>query len=286
MAECVSRAGYHNANSTSPQHQHSPAGGVAGLISGRWPLVSGGITKLLAPVRSRRITRHPHRSEQAHLELLAHDFDTVDNGIFERIAQAIDERGYAVIDAGLPKSLVDALFLHICDLPDSALTPAGVGREDDHHVNRFVRSDETLWLEPAQPAARGLLAWMESLRQGINRRLFLGLFDYEAHYARYAPGAFYRQHLDAFAGGGTNRVLSTVLYLNPTWGADDGGEFVLYAEDGSLVLEKLTPLYGRLVVFLSERFPHEVLPTRRTRYSVAGWFRVNGSLGGQIDPPR
>lgn len=191
-----------------------------------------------------------------------------------------------MIDRALPPALVDALFVRVCGLPDAALTPAGIGREGEHQVNRFVRGDQTRWLEPGQPVAAALLGWMERLRLGINRRLYLGLFDYEAHYARYAPGAFYRRHLDAFAGGGTNRVLSTVLYLNPAWGADDGGEMLLYADDGREVLERLAPVYGRLAVFLSERFPHEVLPTRRTRYSVAGWFRVNGSLGGQVDPPR
>jgi hypothetical protein len=36
---------------------------------------------------------------------------------------------------------------------------------------------------------------------------------------------------------------------------------------------------GTLVVFLSDRFPHEVLPARRERLSLAGWFRRR-SLGG------
>ena len=32
------------------------------------------------------------------------------------------------------------------------------------------------------------------------------------------------------------------------------------------------PESGRLVVFLSETFHHEVLPTRRERWSITGWF--------------
>ena len=52
------------------------------------------------------------------------------------------------------------------------------------------------------------------------------------------------------------------------------------------VIETVQPFYGRFVVFLSERFPHEVLPTTSTRYSIAGWFRVNSSLGGVLDPAR
>jgi SM-20-related protein len=51
------------------------------------------------------------------------------------------------------------------------------------------------------------------------------------------------------------------------------------------VIEKVVPQMGTLVVFLSERFPHEVLPAHADRYSIAGWFRVNTSINNQIDPP-
>jgi SM-20-related protein len=46
------------------------------------------------------------------------------------------------------------------------------------------------------------------------------------------------------------------------------------------------PKNGTLVLFLSEEFPHEVLVAKKTRYSIAGWFRINNSIGNQIDPPR
>ena len=216
----------------------------------------------------------------------ASSFDAGDGDVFDLVADAIERQGYSILDGVVPLPLLDALFVQLCELPDAALNRAGIGREQDHQLNRFVRGDETLWLDPDDAVSGGFHAWMERLRLGINRRLFLGLFDYEAHYARYAPGAFYRRHLDAFAGGGSKRVLSTVLYLNPNWGADDGGEMVLYSENDQNVIARVQPCYGRLAVFLSERFPHEVLATRRTRYSIAGWFRVNGSLGGQIDPAR
>ena len=117
---------------------------------------------------------------------------------------------------------------------------------------------------------------MDALRSDLNSRWFLGLFDYECHYARYAPGAFYSKHLDAFAGN-KNRVLSTVLYLNAAWEAGQGGELQLYSLNGATVLERVAPLHNRLVVFLSERFPHEVLPASRERHSIAGWFRVRKS---------
>ena len=81
-------------------------------------------------------------------------------------------------------------------------------------------------------------------------------------------------------------MLSVVTYLNPGWQNADGGELVLYQDEQDMTGIKVAPLHGTVVVFLSEEFPHEVLPATRDRYSVAGWFRVNGSIDNRIDPPR
>ena len=60
----------------------------------------------------------------------------------------------------------------------------------------------------------------------------------------------------------------------------DGGELRLYLGTGSRGRSfDVLPRGGMLVVFLSDRFPHEVLPARRERLSLAGWFRRR-SLGG------
>lgn len=40
-------------------------------------------------------------------------------------------------------------------------------------------------------------------------------------------------------------------------------------QPAATVLERVQPTGGTLVVFLSERLPHEVLPARRSRYSAA-----------------
>lgn len=118
----------------------------------------------------------------------------------------------------------------------------------------------------------------------LNRRLFLGLFSFESHFAHYSPGDFYKKHYDAFRGG-ANRILSIVVYLNHGWQPDDGGELVLYLDDKDREGIKVTPSFGSVAIFLSEEFPHEVLPATRDRYSIAGWFRVNTSTADRIDPP-
>jgi SM-20-related protein len=116
------------------------------------------------------------------------------------------------------------------------------------------------------------------------------LFSFESHFAHYGKGDFYKKHKDAFKGEG-NRVLSVLVYLNQDWSADNGGELVIYTKpssdscviDDSKVL--VTPSFGTIVVFLSEDFPHEVLPAKCDRYSIAGWFHLNSSVANNIDPP-
>lgn len=202
---------------------------------------------------------------------------------FDAIAAGLAARGYAIVDNALPAALTDALFIHFKSLAPDDFHSAGIGRQRDHQFNRFVRNDAISWLDGSHAASRDYLAWMEALRLALNRRLFLGLFDFECHYAWYARGSFYRKHYDAFKGR-SRRVVSTVFYLNPTWSPAYGGELVMYnAQDRKL--EHVIPCYGRLVVFLSEQFAHEVLPVNKPRYSIAGWFRLNNSIGGRIDPP-
>jgi len=42
--------------------------------------------------------------------------------------------------------------------------------------------------------------------------------------------------------------------------------------------QDVPPEGGTLVCFMSERFWHEVLPARRLRLSLTGWFRRRGSV--------
>ncbi|WP_151705206.1 2OG-Fe(II) oxygenase [Nitrincola alkalilacustris] len=210
--------------------------------------------------------------------------------LFDQIADQLVERGYFLAEKALPASLCLALQQRLQSLNEEEFKRAGIGREQDHQLNKRVRTDQIRWLTRQNPAEAEYLEQMEALRQGINRRLFMGLFDAEFHFAHYPEGAFYKRHLDAFRGN-TNRVLSVVFYLNDDWQTDQGGEMLLYAAEQTPgeetpLLQRVLPESGTLAIFLSDEFPHEVLPTRRDRYSIAGWFRVNNTLGDQLDPPR
>ncbi len=204
--------------------------------------------------------------------------------LFSRIGEDLLQKGYSINPAALPPGLAEALLQHLHSMSLRRFEPAGIGREQDQTLDSSVRRDEICWITGESAAGRQWLAWTAQLQRYLNRRLFLGLFSFESHFAHYPPGAYYRRHFDAFRGE-ANRVLSVVAYLNPLWLPEDGGELVLYldGEDGSAV--KVDPACGTLVVFLSEEYPHEVLPARRDRYSVAGWFRVNSSTAERVDPP-
>lgn len=193
---------------------------------------------------------------------------------YDRLAETLARDGYCLLDEGLPGELLWALYRRVGPQSSADFRRAGLGRDDNFRLNSRLRTDTIHWLSHEYPAESAYLHWMEQLRLGLNRRLFLGLFDYECQFARYAPGGFYKKHLDAFAGN-TNRILSTVVYLNPLWQREWGGELRLYRDFDDDLVAAITPDFGRLVVFFSERFPHEVCPATRHRYSVAGWFRVN-----------
>ncbi|WLD57993.1 2OG-Fe(II) oxygenase [Salinispirillum sp. LH 10-3-1] len=205
----------------------------------------------------------------------------------ETIAYDVERQGYAVMPDFITAVEVDALLqvFHGLRQHEDALQPAGIGRGDDYQTNNFVRQDWIHWIDGTTAPTQLFLDRMRDLQVTLNRRLFMGLFDYEAHFALYPEGAFYKKHIDAFQGH-SNRRLSTVLYLNYDWQPTDGGELRCYDPDEpNQVLFDLPPAAGTLVVFESERFWHEVLPAKRRRFSVAGWFRINTSTSSRVDPP-
>jgi SM-20-related protein len=211
--------------------------------------------------------------------------DSTDDSLFALIADDIESQGYSIRPGALPEDLTLALYNYQQSMQAHKYSDAGVGRGDDYIKTEFVRTDEICWINGESEAGSAWLDWAGQLQTFLNRRLFLGLFSFESHFAHYAPGDYYKRHYDAFRGE-ANRVLSVVVYLNPGWGNHDGGELVLYQDDHDRDGIKVVPLYGTIAVFLSEEFPHEVLPAARDRHSIAGWFRVNASLQNRLDPPR
>ena len=197
---------------------------------------------------------------------------TSDHPVLTRIVDDLAARGWSQQPVFLPEALVGALAQ---ECRRRASSPASVGRGVAQEVRESIRGDRIDWLEPgASDACDEYLQSMDHLRIALNRGLYLGLEDYECHFALYPKGAFYRRHLDRFRDD-DRRAVSAVLYLNDTWQPGDGGELRMYLQDDQP--RDVAPVGGCLVTFLSGEVPHEVLPTGRERLSLTGWFRRRGN---------
>jgi SM-20-related protein len=64
--------------------------------------------------------------------------------------------------------------------------------------------------------------------------------------------------------------VTAIVYLNPAWKREDGGQLRLHVDP----VQDVDPVLDRLVVFLSEKVPHEVLPSFAPRFAATAWFRA------------
>ncbi len=179
----------------------------------------------------------------------------------------------------LPQPVLQALLDGITALSQEDFKAAAIGRLQEQQVIESIRRDKICWLNESMDFTQDYFAWSEQLRLAVNRYLYLGLFDQEAMLAYYAPGAFYKRHLDAFRGQ-TNRRLTSILYLNPDWQPSHGGELLMYQGDETEPFQVVEPRFGTMVIFLSELFPHEVSLSHHDRYSLTSWYRINDGMPG------
>ncbi|WP_413290790.1 2OG-Fe(II) oxygenase [Bdellovibrio sp. HCB337] len=197
----------------------------------------------------------------------------------EPLFQSIEQNGWAFADGILPQNLEQELFLE-CQKSwsEGLFHEAHIGRGQEKTRKAEIRGDSILWLNTEHPnsASHRFLQWAAELRQELNHRYFMGLRSEEFHFARYPEGKGYQKHIDQHRGT-SHRKISLVLYLNPTWSSQDGGELCIYSpENESQEVKRILPQGGRLVLFRSDLIPHEVLPCFQTRWSLTGWFRTDG----------
>jgi len=190
----------------------------------------------------------------------------------DEIASGLSSDGFVAVENSLPPALLARLDGGCHDREATQFAPAGVGRGQHPTRDADIRGDAIRWLDAASEPDHAYLAVMEGLRLALNQQLYLGLLDYDCHYAIYQAGSHYQRHLDTLHGG-KNRLLSTVVYLHDQWALGDGGELVLYRGSEQRPTARILPEPGLMVLFLSEDFPHEVLAARKPRHSLAGWFR-------------
>jgi SM-20-related protein len=173
-------------------------------------------------------------------------------------------------DDGVPADQSDRWLARLVALDHGGgLTPAGVGLE--RRLDPGVRDDRTAF---ADLGWDDLVGWFDALGAAWSAGLRVALPRMSVQLAAFDPGGHYDPHYDAFAGDPSRR-LSAVLWLDRTWTADDGGALAVRVGGAT---REVVPVGGRLVVFRSDAVEHAVLPPRRTRYAVAGWFGTAGRI--------
>lgn len=208
----------------------------------------------------------------------------------DQIADALAGDGFGVFADAVSPSL-------LCLLREEALAywregsfrQAKIGRGEGAAVQSEIRGDQIYWLESGPNTPPGQALWlgqMESLRGALNQALFLALESYEGHLAMYPEGAHYRPHLDQHRDT-ASRLITLIAYFNEDWQPGHGGQLRLYTEPNKGVAGPyidVAPTFGTVVVFRSAEFWHEVLPARKARTSLTGWFRVRPSTGIPLIP--
>lgn len=185
--------------------------------------------------------------------------------------ESLGTRGCFVRDDFLGASVAERLRVAVHSLAeDGKVQPAQVRRGGDRGLDRRIRGDLTRWIDPSvNPEVRALHDAFSALGAELSEKAYLGLGAFELQLARYpGDGAHYVRHRDAFSGAESRR-LTAIWYANRDWREADGGALRLHLDDGA---RDVAPVLDRLVVFLSERVEHEVLPTHAPRCAVTAWY--------------
>lgn len=152
--------------------------------------------------------------------------------------------------------------------------PARVGKKGERQRVEEIRGDWISWIDVLDPpeVVKPQIDFLNQLKTKVNQSLYLGLKDFECHLAKYPVGSFYKRHIDRHAKE-SSRALTYIFYLHEDWKKEDGGELVIYQRSGEK-LATISPESGSLVTFISDDFPHEVLPSKRERRSMTGWMHT------------
>ncbi|KAB2806831.1 2OG-Fe(II) oxygenase [Phaeocystidibacter luteus] len=191
--------------------------------------------------------------------------------LFNRIAEGLSADGWFTVPGFVSREDAIAIRDEAVSLREEGeFRRAGIGKQGEFQYDKSIRGDEIHWVDESEAISpvKEYLNRIADLQDYLNQTCFLGLRDFESHFAVYPVGTRYARHADRFKNN-PHRIVSSVLYLNPDWEEADGGQLVIYQEDGKEV--SILPEAGKLVCFRSE-LEHEVLPCNRARYSMTGWF--------------
>lgn len=200
------------------------------------------------------------------------------------INQLIDqlcEKHYFISESFIPQELTQVLHEESNQLwHQGDYRSARIGHGTSEQLKAEIRSDKIHWLDSAHLTDAQKRYWqlIDELRVEVNRAFYFGLHDFEAHFAVYPEGSFYKKHLDQFQKT-PYRFVTCILYMNKDWKPEYGGQLRIYLPDSDDYFD-VEPTFGKFVCFLSASLYHEVLPAKRERFSLTGWLRKEKVLFG------
>jgi SM-20-related protein len=194
------------------------------------------------------------------------------------IIDDLSENGYAICDAFLAPEIITSLADKATRRFVAGTMAAAKTGQNTKTLNSNIRGDSIFWLSETSEntSVQTYFNKMHLLRNALNQHLFMNVQELETHLAVYPIGGVYEKHLDQFSNGDgvQARQLSSILYLNQDWQADDGGALRLHLTESDYI--DISPTAGKLVLFLSRKFWHEVHAAKADRISLTGWFRTRG----------
>ncbi len=222
--------------------------------------------------------------------------------------QELAKNGYVIIKDFIGPDLVQALRNDVNLLRSSnKFNIAKIGQDSLNKLNTEIRVAETCFLGEGKlqdmskndDAARTqLYNVLNQLQSDLSGNSILDVNDSsngelikaapaldkslsELLYAYYPKGGFYRRHTDAVQkSASVLRTYSLLIYLNSDWKESDGGCLRIHLDSGGDFLPEgeepnfidVEPKAGTLVLFKSDKIPHEVLDTNTERTAVVGWY--------------
>jgi SM-20-related protein len=102
----------------------------------------------------------------------------------------------------LTNLLANQLRHHLLELyAQNQFKLAGIGNQNKFIHQLDFRNDAIYWLDKNHhhPIENRFFVQIDEWVQLLNSSCYAGITGYEFHYAYYAPGSFYKRHLDQFA---------------------------------------------------------------------------------------
>jgi SM-20-related protein len=194
------------------------------------------------------------------------------NEKFESLIQGLIDDQFGFCKDFFDEKLIQGLSGNLIkSLVDGSMVEAGVGRKFTYAKNAQVRGDVIKWIdnESKDPFEKEFIKIIKDFISYLNDTCYVGINDFEFHYACYEPGSFYKRHKDQFHSD-HGRKYSVVSYLNIGWVETDGGALTLYLPENDITVK---PNAGNIVLFKSDELEHEVQPAFKRRLSIAGWLK-------------